>query len=205
MDSKNYHEDLSHIRSMMERSSRFISLSGLSGVFAGVVAILGAVYIYFILQREGLRYHSLSNDDVTPKLLNDLILSGLIILVLAVFSGYFFSSRKSKKISQPIWNSATKKMLGDFSIPLLTGFLFCLGLLVQEIYLFIAPATLVFYGLALVSASKHTLRDIKYLGFLQILLGLTSLFLPQFGLYLWAFGFGVVHILYGTVMYRKYN
>lgn len=205
MESKNYHEDLSHIRSMMERSSRFISLSGLSGVFAGIIALLGSVYIRFLLQGEGLNYHSLLNENLSSELLNKLLLTGFLILVFAVFSGYFFSSIKSKKINQPIWNTATRKMLADFAIPLLTGALFCAGLIFQGLYVFIAPTTLVFYGLALVSAEKHTLSDIKYLGYCQTLLGLISLFLPQWGLYMWAFGFGVLHVLYGIVMYRKYK
>ena len=35
-------QNLAEIRSLMERSSRFISLSGLSGVGAGVCALVGS-------------------------------------------------------------------------------------------------------------------------------------------------------------------
>ena len=51
MDKRNEHlETLSEIRSLMERSSRFISLSGLSGVAAGVFALMGAAMVYVYLR-----------------------------------------------------------------------------------------------------------------------------------------------------------
>ena len=87
MESKNYQEDLSHIRSMMERSSRFISLSGLSGVFAGLVALLGAGYVYFILKRESIDYFAGDSNVYSKDLVLELMFVGLVILFLAVLSG----------------------------------------------------------------------------------------------------------------------
>lgn len=49
MKSEKYQEDFSHIREMMERSSQFSALSGLSGVFAWLVALCGATYIGWVL------------------------------------------------------------------------------------------------------------------------------------------------------------
>lgn len=205
MESKNYQDDLSHIRQMMERSSRFISLSGISGVGAGLVALLGAAYVYWALQRNDIDYFEGSANIFSADLLTEIFSAGVIILVLAVFFGYLFTSRKSKKINQPIWNRAAKKMMFDFAVTFLSGVLFCLGLIYHEMFVFIAPATLVFYGLALVNAEKHTLSDIKYLGYCQIVLGLLSMFFLGWGLVFWAIGFGVLHIVYGIVMYRKYK
>lgn len=205
MDSKNYHEDLSHIRSMMERSSRFISLSGLSGVFAGLAALIGAGYVYFILQREGIDYFEGERNFFSPELVKELVITGLVILIVAVVNGSVFTANKSKKKGLKIWDATTKRLLVTFAVPLLAGGIFCLALIFHHLYVWIAPATLIFYGLALVSAERYTLTDIKYLGYLEIILGLLSLFFLGWGLVFWAFGFGVLHIVYGLIMHKKYK
>lgn len=205
MDSKNYQEDLLHIRSMMERSSRFISLSGLSGVFAGLAALLGAIYVYFVFQRAGIDYFDGKRIIFTPTVVRELMVTGIVILVFALASGYFFTARKSKEKNLRIWDSTTKRMLYNFAVPLLTGVIFCLGLLYHGMFVFIAPSTLIFYGLALVSAEKYTLTDLKYLGYCQIALGLLSFFYLGWGLVFWALGFGILHIIYGIGMYKKYK
>lgn len=205
MDSKNYHEDLSHIRSMMERSSRFISLSGLSGVVAGLTAIIGAIYVYFVFQREGINYFDGDRNIFGPALVKELIMIGIIILVVAILSGYIFTAYKSKKKGLKIWDATTKRLLITFSVPLVVGGFFCLALLYHHLFVFIAPATLIFYGLALVSAERYTLTDVKYLGYFEIVLGLISLFVLGWGLVFWAIGFGVLHIVYGLIMHKKYK
>lgn len=205
MESKNYQEDLSHIRNMMERSSRFISLSGLSGVFAGLFALLGAVYVYFVFKREGIDYFAGDRNVFQPDLVKELTWIGLVILVLAIFSGYFFTAKKSKSKNLKIWDQTTKRLLFNFAIPLFTGGIFCLGLLYHHLFVMIAPATLIFYGLALVNASKFTFSDLQNLGYCQIILGLLSFFFLGWGLVFWAIGFGVLHIVYGIAMYKKYQ
>lgn len=205
MDSKNYHEDLSHIRSMMERSSRFISLSGLSGVFAGLAALIGAGYVYFIFLREGIDYFDGDRNFFGQALVRELVIVGTAILLAAIFSGYIFTANKSKKKGLKIWDGTTKRLLLTFAVPLVTGGVFCLALLFHHLFVWIAPATLIFYGIALVSAERYTLTDIKYLGYCQIVLGLVSLFFLGWGLVFWAIGFGILHIVYGLIMHKKYK
>jgi hypothetical protein len=205
MNSKNYHEDLSHIRSMMERSSRFISLSGLSGVFAGLAALIGAGYVYFVFQREGIDYFDGNKNFFAPELIKEIVLIGTVILLTAVLSGYIFTANKSKKKGLKIWDATTKRLLATFAVPLVTGGIFCLALLFHHLFVWIAPATLIFYGIALVNAERYTLTDIKYLGYCQIILGLISLFFLGWGLVFWAIGFGVLHIVYGLIMHKKYK
>jgi hypothetical protein len=72
-------------------------------------------------------------------------------------------------------------------------------------YGLIAPACLLFYGLALINGSKYTLSEVRYLGYLQLVLGIINLWAMGYGLYFWAAGFGVLHILYGIVMWNKYE
>ncbi|MEA1849699.1 hypothetical protein U9K52_12315 [Chryseobacterium sp. MHB01] len=205
MESKNYHEDLSHIRTMMERSSRFISLSGLSGVVAGLAAIAGAVYVYFVFQREGIDYFDGERNVFSPSLVKELVTIGIAIMVVAIFSGYIFTANKSKRKGLKIWDATTRRLLVTFAIPLVTGGFFCLALLYHHLFVLIAPATLLFYGLALVSAERYTLTDIKYLGYCQIILGLISLFFLGWGLLFWTVGFGALHIVYGLIMHKKYK
>ena len=198
-------EDLVHIRSMMERSSRFISLSGLSGVFAGIFALLGACYAAFLFESNEMSYFDGLEKVYGDELIYKLIILGIVILVLALFSGFLFTFKKSKKNNLPIWTSTTKVMLLQLAIPLIAGGVFCLALLYHGLFAFLAPATLLFYGLALVNAGKYTYSDIQYLGYFQLFLGSVSLFFLGYGLIFWTLGFGILHILYGLVMFKKYR
>lgn len=198
-------KNLAEIRSMMERSSRFISLSGLSGIFAGIVALLGAAVAFWYLEMhvDGLEivsHRRLRNEDHLLFFLVD----GLVVLMLALSAGVYFTTRRARKNGQNIWDSTTKRLLINLAIPLITGGLFCLALLIHAPIL-IAPATLIFYGLALVNASKYTLDDVRYLGYSQIMIGLAACLFAGFGLLFWATGFGLMHIVYGGLMYHKYE
>ena len=203
--NQKHQEDLAHIRSMMERSSRFISLSGLSGVFAGLSALIGGLYVYQLFKANGLEYFNGEHKLYAVDLVSELFLIAFIILVFALSFGIFFTIRKSKKYNLPVWTSATKKMLLNLAIPLVTGGIFCLALLYHEIYGLVAPATLIFYGLALINAEKYTFSDVKYLGFSELILGCISLFYIGYGLIFWIIGFGILHILYGLIMFKKYK
>jgi hypothetical protein len=203
--NQKHQEDLAHIRSMMERSSRFISLSGLSGVFAGLSALVGGLYVYQLFKANGLDYFNNEHKLYSVNLVSELFWIGVVILACAFAFGIFFTIRKSRKYDLPIWTSATKKMLFNLAVPLFTGGVFCLALIYHESYGLVAPATLIFYGLALINAEKYTFSDVKYLGFSELILGLVSLFYIGYGLIFWIFGFGILHILYGLVMFKKYK
>jgi hypothetical protein len=198
-------EDLSHIRSMMERSSRFISLSGLSGVFAGISALAGGLYAYLLLEKNKLSYNQDYSIHQNNDFVKELFIIAIIVLIAALTFGIFFTIRKSRKYNLLIWTSATKNMLFNLAIPLFVGGVFCLALLHYQQYILIAPATLLFYGLALINAEKYTFSDIKYLGFCELILGCISLFYVGYGLVFWIIGFGVLHILYGLIVFKKYK
>ncbi|HOP04120.1 MAG TPA: hypothetical protein PL017_12235 [Tenuifilaceae bacterium] len=214
MATKDEHiKDLQEIRSMMERSSRFISLSGLSGVFAGITALLGALAVYIYKseffygqfhnkQRVYFRGNLIYGAELT-HFIYFLIVTATIVLIVALTFGVLFTTRNARRKNLPYWDSSAKRMLINLFIPLAAGGIFCLALFYhQQIYL-VAPATLVFYGIALINASKFTLNDIRYLGFSEIILGLISMFFAGYSLFFWAFGFGILHIIYGTTMYWK--
>ena len=148
--NQKHQEDLSHIRLMMERSSRFLSLSGLSGVFAGLAALIGGGYIYFRLKALGIDYISTKQRAYNQDLVVEFFIVAVMVLLFALAFGAFFTIRKSKKNNLPIWTSATKNVLINLLIPLSVGAFFCVSLFLHQIFVYIAPATLLFYGLALV-------------------------------------------------------
>ncbi|WP_026727745.1 hypothetical protein [Flavobacterium denitrificans] len=203
--NQKHQEDLAHIRSMMERSSRFISLSGLSGVFAGLSALIGGLYVYQLFKINGIDYFTDEHILLTGNLVSHLFFTGIVILVCAIVFGAFFTIRKSKKYDLPIWTSATKNMLINLAIPLVAGGIFCLALIYHGYFGLVAPTTLIFYGLAVVNAEKYTFSDIKYLGYLELILGGISLFYIGYGLIFWIIGFGILHIIYGLVAFKKYK
>lgn len=200
MEEKDYLKDIQDIRSMMAQSSQFISLSGLSGILAGIYALVGAYFAYYLITND--RSYYITYESTTFKLL---LLIAATVLLLSIVTSYLLTVRKAKKVGEKVWNPTSRRLIVNFSIPLVTGGIFSLLLLKSGYFLIIAPITLIFYGLACVNASKYTLRDVRYLGITQIILGLISTEFPGYGLHFWALGFGICHILYGSIMHYKYD
>lgn len=201
---ENYIQDLKEIREMMNRSSRFISLSGLSGISAGILALIGAYLAHKVIYAShGVQIYERVALDAESLIQLLAIAAGT--LLLAVASGIYFTTRETKKHHQKIWDHQTKRLLINLAIPLFTGGIFCLMLLFNGYVGLVAPLTLIFYGLALVNASKYTLTEIRGLGLAEIFLGLASTYFICHGLLFWALGFGLLHVAYGIAMQRKYS
>jgi len=207
MDKNQEHlNNLAEIRSLMEKSSTFISLSGLSGISAGIIGLAAAVYIYFKFEHlfsPGRSYTDTS--DISSVTVISLIITAVIVLVLTFGAAIFFTSRKAKKKGLPVWNSSAKRLVVNLFIPLAAGGMFCLILLYHGIYWLTAPSMLLFYGLALLNASKYTLNDIRFLGISELVLGLLAACWFNYGLLFWALGFGVLNIIHGIAMCVKYE
>jgi hypothetical protein len=198
--------DISAIRSMMERASKFLSLSGLSGISAGVVALAGAWAAHLAVQQSGA--HILLPGDGgggDAWLVKFLIVDAISVLVGALACSTFFSVRMAKKKGYPLWGPTTMYLLAALMIPLAAGGAFCGVLLFHGIYALLPAVMLVFYGLALLNAGNFTFSEVRYLGVIDIFLGLTAGFQPPLGLILWAGGFGLLHIVYGILLYAKYE
>lgn len=198
MTNKDYLNDIKEIKQLMNRSSRFLSLSGLSGILAGTYALIGALIGYlYILPKDG---YYLTLHSWNFKLLLILLAT---ILFSSIATAVFLTTRKAKKNGEKIWDNTTKKLLAAFLIPFITGAIYILIKLNSQHYGLTASLMLIFYGLSLVNASKYTLGNVQYLGYIQIALGLACALLPGYGLWFWAAGFGVCHIVYGIVMYLQ--
>ncbi|MBU3821162.1 hypothetical protein KO566_03745 [Flavobacteriaceae bacterium XHP0103] len=200
MESKDYLKDISEIKNMMNRSSRFISLSGLSGILAGIYALLGSAIAYWMVSNSAQGYLTLDG-----YLFKTCVFILAMVALLSIVTGIYLTTQKAKKHGEKIWDTTSKRLVVNFLIPLLVGGLYILIILGQQKYGQTAALMLIFYGLALINASKYSLGDIRYLGFIELILGLICAILPGYGFWLWVLGFGVMHIVYGTWMHFKYD
>ena len=196
-------EALQDIRKMMERSSRFISLSGWSGVTAGLAALGGA----FVAKTQIDHYYSdYSSESACPACLKyNLLLTAGAVFLVALGSAFFFTFARARKEGIAVWGSASKRLLWNTLLPMAAGGLVIWRMMDLQQYDLVAAVSLIFYGLALINGSKYTLGEVRYLGYAIIVTGLIALWMPRSGLYVWAFGFGILHIVYGLAMWWKYD
>ena len=199
--TENYLAEIKEIRKMMEDSSRFLSLSGLSGVLIGIYALIGAA-VYYIKMNTSQAIEYYSNSD---GIISFMLLTAISVLVVSFITVVLLTYKRARKAGKKIWNPGSRLMLLNLAIPLISGGLLILIFIFKGVYEIVAPGCLLFYGLALVNAAKFTRQEIFYMGLFQILLGILAALLPSFGLIIWALGFGVLHIIYGVVMYFRYE
>ena len=208
-NSANPTEDLQAIREIMERSSKFLSLSGLSGIFAGVCALLGSAVVWiFILDSGNLNYDeylcSIGSSPINPVSVG-LSITALFVLMGAIFGAIYFSFRRARKTGLKYWTNSTRRLLAHLLIPLISGGIFAVILILRNNTELVVSVMLIFYGLSLVNAGKFTLGEIHYLGLTEIGLGVLAGIFISHGLLFWSLGFGVMHIVYGIVMYYRYE
>ncbi len=204
---------LEEIRSLMERSTRFISLSGLSGIAVGIIALIGVSFVYIFLETVPFESKSVYYEEAFQikkwglNYVSFFILNAFFVITGATIFGIYFTFRNAKKQGQKVGinDALTRRLLINLLVPLAAGGIFCLALLSHHLIGLLAPTTLIFYGLALLNSSKFTYGDMRNLGYLELGLGLIALFFLPYGLEFWAFGFGFLHIFYGISMYRKYE
>jgi hypothetical protein len=204
-------EQLREIRSLMERSTRFLSLSGWSGISVGILALLGSAVAMFYLGAKPFDgdYYSYESSRSMERFgisgIPFFILTGSIVFVLSAVSAYFFTARKANKQGRPLWDNLSRRMAWALALPLIVGGVVCLIMIQRAHYSMIAPMMLLFYGLGLTSASKYTHSAFVWLGYTQLVLGMIGLFVPGYGLELWALGFGVSHVIYGVIHLQKFD
>jgi hypothetical protein len=201
-------ETLADIRNLMRESSQFLSLSGLSGICAGVFALIGAFFgrqyynEYFALVRSG-DY----TMDTLYMYIGKMFLICVAVAGASICTALYFTFSKAKKNNRSLFDHTSIRLLKSMLVPLGAGGILCLAMLyrMDMSALFIAPAMLLFYGIALVSSSKYTLHNIELLGYAEIALGLIGCFKLGIAFPLWTIGFGVFHIIYGVIMWYKYD
>ncbi|MDY8138569.1 hypothetical protein [Aquimarina sp. 2201CG5-10] len=200
MSTEDYLKDITEIKDMMNKSSRFFSLSGLSGILAGIYALIGAAVAYYLVSISGRDYLILDG-----KIFNYILLDLVIVAFLSVLTGIALSIRKARKNNETLWNGTSRRLLAAFLVPLVTGGIYIIIKIFSNHYGLTGSLMLIFYGLALVNASKYTIGNVKYLGYIEIVLGLICAIYPGYGFWFWVLGFGVMHIVYGSLIYFNEN
>jgi len=187
---------------MMEQSSRFLSLSGLSGILTGLYALVGAYFANQIIEFETSSGQPFSDSYTTVALL---LYLAIAVLVLSFVTIIFLTYRKTKRDGHKIQSKGTRLLMVNLAVPLVSGGILISIFFARGFYDIVAPSMLIFYGLALVNASKFTRQEIFYMGLCEIVIGIIAALFPGYALLLWAFGFGVIHLMYGTIMHFRYE
>ncbi|MDB4297787.1 hypothetical protein N9901_03450 [Flavobacteriaceae bacterium] len=196
-------ENLAEIKNLMNASSKFISLSGMSGVFAGIYALLGAYAAYDVVFDVTENFQFTRAKYVSVNDAYFLIFDLALVALLSIVTGVFLSIRKAKKSGSPVWNTTSKRLVINFAIPLIVGGLFIAINMFKNDLSNSASLMLLFYGLSLINGSKYTVSHIRILGFINIGIGLLCAILPSYSFWFWVLGFGIMHIVYGFYMHLK--
>lgn len=200
MENKEALDTLKDIKGMMEKSTKCLSLSRFSGIFVGCYALIGSAAVYYLSEKDPFVW---GTDIDTRNKIIALIAFG--VLVLSILTAAFLSERKAKKSGDSIFSKPAKKIHKNMFICLLPGGILSIAMLLSGNTQYITTVMLCFYGLSLISASHYTFKDILYLGYSMLILGMINSFFIQYSLVFWALGFGVLHISYGILMYFKYE
>ena len=197
MENKEVINTLNDIKEMMERSSKFKAVSGLSIVIVGVLASLATAYIHFVLGNYKIN---------TPSKLRTTVIVAIALLVVAFLTVFVMAFFKAKRHHLRFaLDQNMKKLLVNFMIPLLAGGLFCFALLKLQHYGLTSSVMLIFYGMALINSGHFTYPALRYLGYAELALGLVDCFIANYALLTWFIGFGVFHIVFGIVFMLKYE
>jgi hypothetical protein len=199
-NEQDYIRDIAEIRSMMERSSKFLSLTGMAGIMAGIYALAGTFIAY-----SQFKFNPYDNTDRAPAGIGNVIWLASAILILALGTAIILTHRKGIKKGEKIWNGTSRKLLITLAVPLVTGGILMLIMTAKGYISLLAPFSLIFYGLAIYNAGGYTYEEVRMMGVIEILLGLICSAFPEYGLIFWGTGFGAVHIIYGIFLHYKYE
>ena len=200
MSKKDYLKDISEIKNMMNKSSRFNSLSGISGIATGIYAIIGSLIGYQYVTKNNIEISNLDRFHFS-LLFADLVL----IIFLSLITSLIITRRKVKVDGISSGSILTKKMLSNFLIILIPSTIYVLILILNHDFVGAGSLMLFFYGASLINASHNTLEEIKTLGLIEIVLGILIILIPAFAFWIWLIGAGIIHVIFGLYMYFKHE
>lgn len=203
-------ESIREIRSLMERSTRYLSLSGMAGVIVGFIAMCGAAILLTYLEitvGNPVSFSAMAGDGgpYADKIKESILIMAALVFSLSMLVEGAFAVRIARKMGLPLWDATARRMLTALFIPIIGGGIYCLSLLRSGQLDNLAAASLIFYGLGLVNAGKYAVADVGRLGMAVLISGLLASFFPTMGIYFWAFGFGILHIIYGVFIHFKHQ
>lgn len=181
-------DNLKFIRETMERSTHFTAVPGYGGMLMGVTAI-AAAYI--------------ANGQ---PLVKDWLFTWLIEASLAFAIGLLAMWQKSKFAGTPLISAPAKKFAMSFLPPLVCGIVLTLGMWQYGYYGAMIPAWMLLYGAAVVTGGAFSVRIVPVMGWLFMAMGAVAFLLPSgYGNTLMAASFGLLHIVFGVIIARRYG
>lgn len=181
-------DNLAFIRDTMERSTSFTAVPGYGGILMGATA-LAAAYIANV--QTGLR---------------ESIVTWLAEAALAFAIGVLAMWQKSKIAGQSLASAPAKKFAMSFAPPLIVGIVVTLGLARYGYFYVLPPICMLTYGAAVVCGGAFSVRVVPVMGWCFMALGAIAFVLPtSYGNLMMAASFGVLHIVFGAIIARRYG
>jgi hypothetical protein len=181
-------DNLRYIRETMERASAFTAVPGWGQVMIGATA-LAVTY--------------LAAQQPTPRAwlfvwVAEAIISSLI-------AGWLMD-RKARALGVPLLSGPGRKVAFSLSPPMIVGALLTVALFRAGLFSSIPAVWLLLYGTGVVTGGMYSVSVVPVMGICFMLLGGVALFAPaSFGNWLLAAGFGGLHIIFGSIIARKYG
>ena len=182
-------ENLKMIRNLMERSTQYSTFSGLSGVFAGLVSIVGCL----VTQAMG-------KVDDRPI---EFIVTWAIVILVAVGADYLLTKRRAAEVGKRVLSRLGRQMVIAAIPGLGSGSLLTFYFMQHKMLANIFPVWMLAYGIAVCATGLFSQREVSALGAAFLVAGAFSLLLPVSGLLMMAITFGGFHIVYALVMSKK--
>lgn len=190
-------ENLRVIRELMERSTRYTTFSGYSGVLAGTASITGCIITWLLQQGPSGLY---------PARVPFLLTWSLVVL-FAIGADYLLTKRHAARVGKHILSRLGQQMAFASLPGLGTGALLTLLLVRHHLLNEVYPLWMLCYGIAICAVGLFSQREVKYLGALFLCAGALTLVLiqgqPGWGLPMMALSFGGFHIVWGVLMARR--
>lgn len=195
-------ENLRVIRELMERSTRYSTFSGLSGICAGLFSILGClVQRFWVLSLP-------ASERLVAFTIN-----WTLVIALTIGADFFLTKRKAPLVGKTILSRLGRQMVVASAPGLLTGALLTLFLLQQGHMDQVYPVWMLSYGSAVCAVGLFSQKEVGRLGrafltagALTLALGLLTALQPyiaSLGLFITALTFGGFHIAYGLIVSRR--
>ena len=181
-------DNLRFIRETMERSKVFTSVPGYGGALMGATAIGAAIVAHH------------------QPLIGNWLIVWLVEAALAFAVGLFALWQKSKNSGESLVSVPARKFASAFAPPIIAGVVLTALFYYRGFFEFLPCAWLTLYGTAVVTGGAYSVRIVPVVGWIFVALGAVAAFAPaSWGNVLMALGFGVLHIVFGLIVARRYG
>jgi hypothetical protein len=181
-------DNLRYIRETMERSQSFTAVSGLGGVLMGLIA-LGATFLALRAETTGAW-----------------VAVWMGAAALSLSTALAAMTLKARAVGGSLLVGAGKKFAWNLTPPLLVGGVLTLAMTQAGAAELLPGVWLLLYGTGVVTGGAFSVRVVPLMGLTFMLVGAAALFAPAaWGNLFMAGGFGLLHIVFGAVIWRKHG